>query len=228
VSNAPVEPPVPINPTPANPPIFVSPPIVFPPVVVPPIEPLTPTAPATPGMPFGFTVTLNDSSGQAGTASSGTVTLALVNNPGGTTLTVTTQDGVDTFSGLTLKKHGNGSGYALIAHSGRQTASAHGTAAVASTRPIRIATEEVLTAGKGKDKHVVGFEIDLGKALDPTVARDVANRTVPRTARQTRETVTQSVNLLVDYNSSAGSASLMLTGKAKIARGGQIVVVARS
>ncbi len=154
LSVAPAEPPPTINPTPPQPPIVAVPPIE-------PITPTTPTAPATPGMSFGFTVTL-----EADTVSSGTATLAFVNDPGSTTLTVTTQDGIDTFSWLTLKKLGNGPGYKVIA--GNQTATPEGLAAVASTRPLRLATEKVLTAGKGKDKQVVGFKIDLGKALDPT------------------------------------------------------------
>jgi streptogramin lyase len=195
---------------------------------LPPLEPVTPTPPVKPGMPFGFTVTLPDSPGQSDGAASDTVTVALVNDPGGATLTVTTQNGVATYSGLTLKKLDNRSGYELISHAAGQTTKPEGPADVAPTRSIRIATEEILTAGKGKDKHVVGLEIDIAKVLDLKGARHVANRTVTRTARQAGKTVAQPVSLLIDYNSPAGSASLTLTGKATISRGGQIVVVART
>jgi streptogramin lyase len=189
---------------------------------------LTPTSPVTPGIPFGFTVTLQESPGQADGAASDTVTVALVNDAGGATLTVTTPKGVATYSGLTLKKLDNRSGYELISHPARQTAKPKVSADVAPTRPIRIATEEVLTAGKGKDKHVVDLEIDIARVLDPKGARPVANRTVTRTARQAGKTVAQPVRLLINYDSTAGSASLTLTGKATISRGGQIVVVART
>jgi hypothetical protein len=61
-------------------------------------------------MPFGFSVTLEVSPGQADAASSETVTFDLVNNPAGAALIVTTQDGVETFSGLRHKKLGDGPG----------------------------------------------------------------------------------------------------------------------
>ncbi len=143
------------------------------------LAPVTPTVPGTlitparPGRPFGFSVTLDEGPGQAGAASGGTITLALANDPGGATLTVTTPDGVDTFAGLTLKKLADGEGYKLIDHGGRRSASPKGPADVKGRRPVRIGTEAALTAGKGKDKHVVGFEIDLAKVSfhAPTLVR---------------------------------------------------------
>src|SRR5262249_47070076 len=139
-----------------------------------------------------------------------------------------TQQGVETYSGLTLKKRDHRAGYELIYHAARQTAMPKGPADVAATRPIRLATEKVLTAGKGKAKHAIGFQIDLAKVLDRNRARDGANGNVTRTARQAGKIAARPVGLSIDYNSSAGSASLMLTGMATISRGGQIVVVARS
>ena len=66
----------------------------------------------TVGSDFGLTVTAEDGSGNVDTAFNGTVTVALSNNPGsatlGGTLTVTAQDGVATFSDLTLDQLGVG------------------------------------------------------------------------------------------------------------------------
>ncbi len=77
------------------------------------------------GSGFGLTVTAEDSSGNVLTSFNGTVTVALSNNPGaatlGGTLTATAQDGVATFSGLTLNEPGMG--YTLqVSSSGLTTA----------------------------------------------------------------------------------------------------------
>jgi streptogramin lyase len=76
-----------------------------------------PPASVTAGSGFGLTATVDDSSGNPVTSFNGTVTVALANNPGGSTLggplTVTASNGVATFSGLSLNK--TGSGYTLIA-----------------------------------------------------------------------------------------------------------------
>jgi hypothetical protein len=64
------------------------------------------------GSGFGLTVTAEDSSGNVDTSFNDTVTVALTNNPGGATLggtpSVTAQNGVATFSGLTLNEPGTG------------------------------------------------------------------------------------------------------------------------
>ena len=75
-----------------------------------------PPSSVTAGSGFGFTVTAEAASGGVETSFNGTVTVALSNNPGGAilggTLTATAQDGVATFSGLTLNK--SGTGYTLL------------------------------------------------------------------------------------------------------------------
>jgi virginiamycin B lyase len=74
----------------------------------------------TAGSPFGLTVQADDSSGNLDSSFNGTVTVALANNPGGTTLggtlSVTASGGVATFSGLTLTKAA--SGYTLLVSAG--------------------------------------------------------------------------------------------------------------
>ena len=70
----------------------------------------------TAGAAFDLTVTAEDASGNVDVSFNGTVTVALLSNPGGSTLggtlTATAQDGVATFSDLTLNKVG--SGYTLV------------------------------------------------------------------------------------------------------------------
>ena len=75
-----------------------------------------PTGSITAGTGFGLTVTAEDSSGAVDSSFSGTVTVAMYNNPGGATLggmlTATAQAGVAVFSGLTIDKAATG--YSLI------------------------------------------------------------------------------------------------------------------
>jgi hypothetical protein len=71
------------------------------------------------GAPFAVTVSVRDGQGQVITSFSGSVTLSLTTNPDGATLggtlTAMAQNGVATFSGLTINKAGT---YALVAASG--------------------------------------------------------------------------------------------------------------
>ena len=71
-----------------------------------------PPSHVTVGSGFGLIVSAVDQSGVVATTFNGTVTVALVNNPGGATLggtlSVTAQSGVATFSGLTLNQVGIG------------------------------------------------------------------------------------------------------------------------
>ncbi len=171
-----------------SPPILLSPPPLIP-------NPVASTIAPEPRNPFGFVLTLDQTTSSAKSDSSGTVNLLLDGNAVGSTITVTRANGVvDTISGLELKKVADG--YRFVSRGDRTTA-----------------TEKLLTAGKGKDKHVVGFEIHLSKPLDPN--------------RHARETVSQPVSLLVVYSSPAGDGKMTVNGKATIVRGGPIVVVAR-
>jgi hypothetical protein len=83
-----------------------------------------PPSRVTAGAGFGLTIKVEDRFGNVVTSFTGTVSLALAKNPGGSTLggtvTVTVINGVATFSGLTLRKAG--SGYTLTASSGGLTA----------------------------------------------------------------------------------------------------------
>ena len=89
-----------------------------------------PRSPVSAGGGFGFTVKAEDSSGNVDTGFNGTVTVSLVNNPGGSSsilggssLTVTAVNGVATFSGLTINVAA--SGYTLQATSAALDAPTH-------------------------------------------------------------------------------------------------------
>jgi hypothetical protein len=79
-----------------------------------------PPASLTAGSVFGLTVSAYDQSGSLDTSFQGTVTLAIASNPGGSvlggTLTATAQNGVITFSDLTLNR--SGIGYTVLVSSG--------------------------------------------------------------------------------------------------------------
>jgi hypothetical protein len=79
-----------------------------------------PPSSVTAGSGFSLKITAVDAYGNVATSFTGSVTIALANNPGGSTLggtlTVTALHGIATFSGLTLNKVG--SGYTLKSSSG--------------------------------------------------------------------------------------------------------------
>src|SRR5262249_7486720 len=78
-----------------------------------------PSGPVTAGTGFTLTVSAETSLGAVDPTFHGTVTVALMSNPGGSTLggtvTVSASGGVATFSGLTLNNPGNG--YTLMVSS---------------------------------------------------------------------------------------------------------------
>jgi streptogramin lyase len=166
---------------------------------------------------FGFTLSPTSGASAVGDASS-SVTLSLGASAGGDTLSVSTGHGIATYSGLKLKKVGDV--YELVASA---TTTAQARAArnnIAALRPIL--TEQVLTAGKGKNKHAIGVKVTLRKALDPLLADDIAggSRTLAKLA-------TMPVLVQVFYGSSPAGASVNLTGKVESAASGRIVVVAK-
>ena len=122
-----------------------------------------PAPPAGAGVPSGFADPLPASLGQTSTGSRGTITVGLSSHPDGATVTVSTENGVDTFSELTVRKLGDRTAYELP-RTRELTPTSRNQGAVPSARTVRIATERILTAGRGKGKHVVGFKIALSRA----------------------------------------------------------------
>jgi len=145
--------------------------------------------------------------------------MALAAGAVGDTLTVSTGQGVVTYSGLTLKKVGGV--YELVANAGTAAEASIGRTNFSSFRPIL--TERVLTAGKGKIEHAIGVEVSFRKELDPVLAKDMASRSGTRTTKS----AAQSIGIQVVYSASPGSATLNLAGEAKSAASGQIIVVSK-
>ncbi len=116
----------------------------------------------TAGVGFGFTVTAEDHSGNTDSSFNGVVTVALATNPGGATLggtlTATAQDGVASFSGLTLNKSGNG--YTLLVSA---SGVASGATAAFDITPAT-ATQLVVTAQPSA--------VFAGNTFDVTVAAE--------------------------------------------------------
>ena len=83
---------------------------------------------------------------------------------------------------------------------------------------------QVLTTGKGKHKHLAGFQLFFTAALDPATAGNAANYTVTQTVKHGRKTKAKPVRAHALYNLSSNSVSLSLAGKPPFALGGQIVV----
>jgi hypothetical protein len=90
--------------------------------------------------------------------------------------------------------------------------------------PPTIVTEKVLVAGRGRRKHVVGYELDFSTAMDPTRAASVADYTLTQFQRRGRQQITQPVAFQAAYDATAHSVTLTLAGKPKFAQGGKLVV----
>ena len=96
-----------------------------------------PPATVTAGSGFSLTVSAEDSEGDVAVSFSGVVTVALANNPGGSTLggtlTATASNGVAVFSGLTLNKAAGG--YQLSATSSSLSSATSSAILVAPAPP---------------------------------------------------------------------------------------------
>ena len=179
-------------------------------------------APPAPGLEFGFTIGLNSGSARIASRHDDTINLTLGKNRGGDSLSVANMKGLTAVSGLTLRRFDHGAGYRILAGKRAQVARPHPYRKVAL--PHLLATEKILTIGKGKTKHIVGFRVVLAKAFGPAIAGDMTDRlaAIPDGERS------RSVGLQVSYKTSGGIGSLVLFGEAKVASTGQIIVVAKS
>ncbi|MFI5457240.1 MAG: hypothetical protein ACHRXM_17480 [Isosphaerales bacterium] len=185
------------------------------------------------GSAFGLTVTVEYDSGAVDTAYHGSVNVALATSPGGGALggasSAAVVGGAAAFSGLWLSE---GGAYTLQINSDGAAASLVGPFSIRSvansppntTPPPTITGETLLFAGKGKHKHLVGFQLAFSAPLDPASAGNSNNYTVTQTMRHGREKIAQAIRLRVNYNASAKTVSLMISGKPRFASGGQLVV----
>ena len=128
---------------------------------------------------FGLTVYVENDTGAVDTGYSGSVSVAVASGPGGAALggnlNVPVVNGVATFSGLSLNESG---GYTLQVSSAGTTPSLTGPITVAS-KPLAdladpspiITSEQALFAGKGKHKHLVGFQLTFNSTVAAAIAR---------------------------------------------------------
>jgi subtilisin-like proprotein convertase family protein len=142
-----------------------------------------PPSSLTAGVPFGLTITIEDQFNNLVTTFSGTVTIAMSNNPGTGTLdgllTVPATGGQAAFSPLYLDTAG--SGYTIVAGSTGLTAATTGainvTPAAASKLILSIPVPSTLVAGSGFGLAVEAFDPfgNLATSFDGTVTLTLVN-----------------------------------------------------
>ncbi len=89
-----------------------------------------------------------------------------------------------------------------------------------------LVTEKAIVAGKGPNRHIVGFELDYSGAVDPTQGVSAASYTVTQFRRHGRQLVAQPVRFRATYDATAHSVTLTLSGRPKFAQGGRLEVTA--
>jgi hypothetical protein len=82
----------------------------------------------------------------------------------------------------------------------------------------------LVTTGKGKHKEVIGFQLNFNAPLNAAAAQDPSNYTVVQQTKHGHKTVSRPVAFRAVYDASSDSVQLLLKGRAKFAKGGQIVV----
>jgi len=89
-----------------------------------------------------------------------------------------------------------------------------------------IVAEKAIVAGKGPNRHIVGFELDYNGAVDPTQGVSAASYTVTQFRRHRRQLVAQPVRFRATYDATAHSVTLTLSGRPKFGQGGRLEVTA--
>ena len=201
-----------------------------------------PPDPITAGQAFTVVVSAEDPYGNVDTSFNGSVTITLPGEPG-FTATVQAQDGVATFTGLTVDGTAQGrpiqvAGGGLAADRPppiNVTASRATATRRSSDPPPTITGEQVVmfrkTNKKGKPvgKAVLqGFTLDFSTAMNAQAAGSAANYTVAAAStkhvKKKKVTVFTPVAFTSSYNAATHSVTLTLAGKQTFAKGGQITV----
>ncbi len=203
------------------------------------------------GTDFGFTITATYDTGAVDPFYTGPVTVALKGTAAASLqgmTSVAAKNGVATFSGLSVSSGGNdtllvnGEGAAspltsvltvvpvvVLPNIPAPTPTPSPTPAPTPTpapapAPLKITQELVLTAGTGKRKHLVGFELIFSDPLSPASAQNPANYAVMQATKRGHQKVAQTIPLKIQYIAAQDAVSLILTGKPRFTSGGQIVV----
>ena len=196
----------------------------------------------TDGQQFGLQVGAFDSFGNTATSFSGSVNIALANNPGGSTLggsaMGTASQGMVTFSGLSLNNAGNG--YTITVSSvglPTITTNAFQVTAPPPPPPPTIVSEQVVlrrkTNKKGKPigkATLVGFQLNFNTAMNPGTAGSAANYQLnmitTKKVKKKIQQVLKPVGFQVSYNAGNNSVQLTLIGKQTFPKGGRVTVLA--
>jgi streptogramin lyase len=177
-----------------------------------------------PGSRFNVAIAAEDAFGNIDSSFNGSVMLALASNPVGAVLggavAVAAAGGLASVTGLTVNR--GGVGYTLLAKSTGLAAAL--TSPFQVTAPPTIIGAHVLTAGRGRRRSTIGFQLVFSAALEPTTAQNVANYTVIQNVKRGRKTIRQHVGFNVVYNPSTYTVNLILAGKPGFAAGGQMIV----
>ena len=84
--------------------------------------------------------------------------------------------------------------------------------------------KQLVTTGKGKHKHVIGFQLNFNAPLNAAAAQDASDYTVVQHTKHGHKTISRPVAFRAVYNASSDSVQLLLKGRPKFAQGGKIVV----
>jgi hypothetical protein len=202
-----------------------------------------PPATVTAGAGFGLQVSVETSSGVVDNTFTGTVTLELVTNSGGSILGGTTiapvVNGVATFSGLTLNNPG--SGYTLMVSSNGLTSALTTPFNVVPQTPpppvppviigeSALFTRQTNKKGKPVGPPVLTLEFDFSAAMNPVTTNNPANyvidQIVSKRVKGKPVKVLKPVKILKIVNPSNKSVELLLAGKPTFKTGGEITLVA--
>ena len=143
-------------------------------------------------------------------------------------------DGIATFTGLSFSASGS---YQLQVKSGTTAPAAVGPilavlpitvpplipSTPAAAAPV-VLSEQLVTAGKGKNKYVSGVVITFSTALDPTTAQNASNYTVIQTAKGGRASAAKAIRLHARYKLANKTVKLTFVGKPRFAAGGQLIL----
>ncbi len=199
-----------------------------------------PPSSITAGSGFGLTIEAEDPYGNVATSFTGSVTIALGSNPGGSTLsgptTVAASGGVAVFSGLSLNNLGVG--YILQASGGGLTPVAT-TSFTVQAPPPQVQGATVLTYQKKNSKGkpigkpvLTGYQFTFNTAMNPATTGYSANYLVQTYVqvrvkvgkRFVKELELQPISFTVNYLSSSYAVQL-LTGKQAFKYGGKITLI---
>jgi hypothetical protein len=193
------------------------------------------------GETFGLTVAVDFASGGAvDTGYNGSVSLDLVSASAagslvGTT-TVTAVDGIASFNGLSLIHPGS---FSIVVKSGNAASATVGPIDVTGptgsspvnppgnrpTAPV-VVSEQLVVAGKGKNRYVAGIVLTFSSALDPATAANASNYSVAQVTKAGRAKAVKPIRLRAAYKPAKDTVKLTLVGKPRFTAGGQLRLTA--